>query len=85
MENIVPTPSRTIVRRIGSYMSLVPLSYPQQNGIAERKNMTLKDMMNAKILSSGMLDDIWGEAILSACHVLNRVPHKELKYELNDA
>jgi hypothetical protein len=27
---------------------------PQQNGIAERKNRTLKEMMNAMLLSSGM-------------------------------
>ena len=54
---------------------------PQQNGIAERKYRTLKEMMNAMLLSSGM----WGEAILSACYILNRVPHKRLvktPYEL---
>ncbi|KAL0303170.1 UNVERIFIED_CONTAM: Retrovirus-related Pol polyprotein from transposon TNT 1-94 [Sesamum radiatum] len=58
---------------------------PQQNGIAERKNRTLKEMMNAMLLSSGMPDNMWGEAVLSACYVLNRVPHKKLDktpYEL---
>ena len=28
---------------------------PQQNGIAERKNRILKEMMNAMLLSSGLL------------------------------
>ena len=51
---------------------------PEQNGIAERKNRTLKDMMNAMLISSGMPTNMWGEAILSACYVLNRVPHKKL-------
>ena len=50
---------------------------PEQNGIAEMKNRTLKDMMNAMLISSGMPTNMWGEAILSACYVLNRVPHKK--------
>ena len=57
----------------------------EQNGIAERKNITLKDMMNAMLISSGLPSNMWGEAILSACHVLNRVPHKKIRktpYEL---
>ncbi|KAL0413818.1 UNVERIFIED_CONTAM: Retrovirus-related Pol polyprotein from transposon TNT 1-94 [Sesamum radiatum] len=51
---------------------------PQQNGVAERKNRTLKEMMNAMLLSSGLPENMWGEAVLSACYVLNRVPHKKL-------
>ncbi|KAA0036921.1 ty1-copia retrotransposon protein [Cucumis melo var. makuwa] len=58
---------------------------PQQNGIAERKNRTIKEMMNAMLLSSGLSDNMWGEAVLSACFILNRIPHKRLDktpYEL---
>ena len=33
---------------------------PQQNGIAERKNHTLKDMRNAMLVSSGLPDNMWG-------------------------
>jgi len=58
---------------------------PQQNGISERKNRTLKEMMNAMLLSSGMSNQMWGEVVLSACYTLNRVPHKRLDktpYEL---
>ena len=57
----------------------------EQNGIAERKNRTLKDMMNAILISSVLPSNMWGEAILSACDVLNRVPHKKIRktpYEL---
>ncbi|KAL0560635.1 hypothetical protein IC582_001044 [Cucumis melo] len=58
---------------------------PQQNGIAERKKRTLKEMMNAMLLSSGLSDNMWREAVLSACFILNRIPHKRLDktpYEL---
>lgn len=58
---------------------------PEQNGIAKRKNRTLKNMMNVMMISSGLPESMWGEAILSTCHVLNRVPHKKLDktpYEL---
>ncbi|KAL4319632.1 hypothetical protein GQ457_18G010610 [Hibiscus cannabinus] len=59
--------------------------FPQQNGIAERKNRTLKEMMNSLLISYGLSDNMWGDAILSANHILNRVPHKKLDntpYEL---
>ena len=38
---------------------------PQQNRVAERKNKILKEMMNALLLSSGLPQNLWGEAILS--------------------
>ena len=51
---------------------------PQQKGLAERKNRTLKEMMNSMLLSSGLSNNIWGEAVLYECYILNRVPHKKL-------
>ena len=35
-------------------------------------------MMNAMLINSGMPDNMWGEAILTACYILNKVPHKRL-------
>ena len=58
---------------------------PQQNGVVERKNKTLKEMMNALLLSSGLPQILWGEAILSANYILSRIPHKKTNkspYEL---
>ncbi|GJR91795.1 pol polyprotein [Tanacetum coccineum] len=49
---------------------------PQQNGIAERKNRTLKEMVNAMLISSGLSQDMWGEAILTATYLLNKIPPK---------
>jgi hypothetical protein len=47
---------------------------PQSNGVAERKNRTLTNLVNAMLDTSGLSKEWWGEAILTACHVLNRVP-----------
>ncbi|GKE25476.1 zinc finger, CCHC-type containing protein, partial [Tanacetum coccineum] len=45
---------------------------PQQNGMAERKNRALKEMVNAMLSYSGLSDGFWGEAMLTACYLLNR-------------
>ena len=58
---------------------------PQQNGIAERKNRTLVEMINAMILNAKLSFNLWGEALLTACHVHNRIPSRNFKvspYEL---
>ena len=44
---------------------------PQQNGIVERKNRTLKEMMNAMLISSGLPQNLWGEALFSVNYILN--------------
>ena len=51
---------------------------PQQTGIAVRKNITLKEMVNSMIVSSGAPQNLWGEALLTVNYILNRVPHKKL-------
>ena len=58
---------------------------PQQNRVLGRKNRTLKEMMNVLLLSSGLPQNLWGEAILSANYTLNQIPHKKTNkspYEL---
>jgi transposase InsO family protein len=46
---------------------------PQSNRVAERKNRTLTDLVKAMLDMSGLSQAWWGEPILTACHVLNRV------------
>ncbi|GJZ25882.1 zinc finger, CCHC-type containing protein [Tanacetum coccineum] len=58
---------------------------PQQNGISERKNRVLKEMVNSMLSYSGLSQGFWGEAMLTACYLLNRVPNKRNRitpYEL---
>lgn len=54
-------------------------STPQQNGLAERKNRTLVEMVNAMLTNAKLSTNLWGEALLTACHVHNRVPSRKLK------
>jgi transposase InsO family protein len=52
---------------------------PQQNGVAERKNHTLKEMVNCMIQSKGLSLQYWAEAINCANYIVNRTPTKALK------
>lgn len=54
---------------------------PQQNGVAERFNRTLIEMVRCMLKSSAMPNTFWGEAVLNATHVLQRVPHRSLGYD----
>jgi transposase InsO family protein len=49
---------------------------PESNGIAERKNLALTDLVNAMLDTAGLSKAWWGEAILTASHVLNRIPNR---------
>ena len=58
---------------------------PDSNGVAERKNKTLKEIMNVMLVSSEVSLNLWEEVILSACHIQNRIPYKKTSktpYEL---
>jgi hypothetical protein len=59
---------------------------PQQNGVVERKNMTLLDMARTMLGEFKTPERFWTEAVNMACHAINRVYlHRLLKktsYEL---
>ncbi|KAJ0850834.1 putative RNA-directed DNA polymerase [Helianthus annuus] len=78
-------PFAELCAKSGIVHECTPPYSPQSNGVAERKNRTLKEMMNAMLISSGVSHELWGEAILSANYLLNRIPLKkrdETPYEL---
>ena len=58
---------------------------PQQNGVAERRNRTLLDMVRCMLSHSSLPDFLWGDVIKTAVYILNQVPSKSVPktpYEL---
>jgi hypothetical protein len=51
---------------------------PQQNGVAERRNCTLIDMVRSMLSYSTLLISLWMETLKTAVHILNRVPSKSV-------
>ncbi|GJS57677.1 putative ribonuclease H-like domain-containing protein [Tanacetum coccineum] len=59
---------------------------PQQNGVAERKNMTLIEAARTMLADFKLPTTFWAEAVNTACYVQNRVlcikPRNKTPYEL---
>jgi transposase InsO family protein len=58
---------------------------PQQNGIAERRNRTLLDMVRFMMAQANLPISFWGDTLLTAAYILNRVPSQSVSstpYEL---
>ncbi|CAL8092091.1 unnamed protein product [Prunus armeniaca] len=51
---------------------------PQQNGVAERKNMTIMEMAKCMMIEKKMPLEFWDEAINTTVYVKNRCPTKAL-------
>ena len=69
----------SFIQSLGIIHETNPPYSPKSNGVAERKNRTLVNLTNAMLIKSSAPLNLWGEAILTACHVLNKVPHKKTK------
>jgi transposase InsO family protein len=46
---------------------------PQQNGVVERKNMTIQEMARTMIMDSKLTDIFWTQAVHTTIHIQNRV------------
>ena len=51
---------------------------PQQNGVAERRNRTLLDMVRSMTAQANIPISFWDDVLLSATYILNRVPSKSV-------
>jgi hypothetical protein len=54
------------------------LGDPQQNGVAERRNRTLMDMVRSMLSYSTLPISSWMEALKTTVHILNRVSSKSV-------
>ena len=58
---------------------------PRQNGVTERQNHTLKNMVRSMIVHTTLLESLWSEALKTVVYLLNRIPSKTVTktpYEL---
>ena len=56
-----------------------------QNGVAERRNWTLKDIVRSMTSHSSLPKSLWGHSLKTTAYILNRVPSKvvaKTPYEL---
>ena len=51
---------------------------PQQNGVAERKNRHLVETTRTLLLHGNVPHRFWGDAVLTACYLINRMPSSTL-------
>ncbi|KFD66912.1 hypothetical protein M514_20778 [Trichuris suis] len=51
---------------------------PQQNGVAERKNRFLAEMVRCMLSDARLPIRFWGEAVLTAAYLQNRLPSRSI-------
>lgn len=47
---------------------------PEHNGVAERANRTIMEMVRCMLFDAGLGKEFWGYAALTAVHIINRLP-----------
>ena len=73
------------LRDCGIVSQLTPPGTPQWNGVSERRNRTLMDMVRSMMSAATLPASFWGYALETAAFMLNRVPSKSVEktpYEL---
>ena len=65
---------QNFLKREGIQMQMTAPYTPQHNGRAERKNRYLTEMTRNMLIDANMPNKYWGEALLTANHLQNRLP-----------
>ena len=66
------------LRDNGILSQWTPLYTPQHNGVSERRNRTLLDMVRSMMSLTDLPKSFWGYALETAVYALNRVPSKSV-------
>ncbi|KAK8984890.1 hypothetical protein V6N11_064436 [Hibiscus sabdariffa] len=68
-----------LLKECGIVSQLTPLGTPQWNGVSERRNRTLLDMVRSMMSHTDLPTSFWGYALETATFTLNRVPSKSVQ------
>ncbi|KAL0318363.1 UNVERIFIED_CONTAM: Retrovirus-related Pol polyprotein from transposon TNT 1-94 [Sesamum angustifolium] len=71
-----PGPFAAFLKEEGIIAQYTMPGTPQQNGVAERRNRTLMDMVRSMMSHTNLSLELWSEALKTAVYILNRVPSK---------
>jgi len=81
----IPGPFAKFLQENGIVAQYSTPGEPQQNGVAERRNRTLMNMVCSMLSNSTLPVSLWMEALKTAAHISNLVPSKSVPktpYEL---
>ena len=67
------------LRECGIVPQLTPPGTPQRNGVSERRNRTLLDMVRSMMSLTDLPLSFWGYALETAAFTLNRAPSKSVE------
>ncbi|XP_078151434.1 uncharacterized protein LOC144546757 [Carex rostrata] len=73
------------LKECGIVSQLTPPGTPQWNGVSERRNRTLLDMVRSMMSEATLPKSFWGHALETAARTINMVPSKSVEktpYEL---
>jgi transposase InsO family protein len=76
-----PGPFANFLKEEGFIAQYTMLGSPYQNGVAERRNHTLMDMVRSMLSNSDLPLFLWSEALKTSVYILNRVPSKVVPME----
>ncbi|KAK8690580.1 hypothetical protein V6N13_074112 [Hibiscus sabdariffa] len=68
-----------LLKECGIVSRLTPPGTPQWNGVSERRNRTLLDMVRSMMSHTDLPTSFWGYALEIAAFTLNRVPSKSIQ------
>ena len=69
-------PFARFIQKHGIVAQYTMLSSPYQNGVVERRNQTLLDMVKSMLSSSKLPRFLWIKSLKTTVYILNRVPTK---------